>query len=63
MKSWQEYICFETFVVVNFDQHLGAAYSKCWSKYAFSMFFVQKKLKKGRKSKKFDAKFRKNGFY
>ena len=27
-------------VVVFFNQHLGAAHSKCWSKYAFSRFFV-----------------------
>ena len=24
--------------VVYFDQHLGAAHSKCWSKYPFSHF-------------------------
>ena len=34
-------------VIIHFDQRLGAAHSKCWAKYAFSMFFVQKKLIKG----------------
>ena len=41
---------------VYFNQCLGAADFKCWSKFAISMFFVQK-AEKGRKSKKMDAKF------
>ena len=32
--------------VVYFDQHLGAAHSKRWSKKSFSAFFVLKSLKK-----------------
>ena len=28
--------------VVYFDQRLVAAHSKCWLKYTFSLFFVQK---------------------
>ena len=36
--------------VVYFDQRLGAAHFKCWSKYAFSTFFRQK-AEKGIKSK------------
>ena len=33
-------------VVVYFDQCLGAAQTKKWSKYALSTFFSAKKLKK-----------------
>ena len=33
--------------VVDFDQHLGAVHSKCWSNYAFS----HEKYKKGNKSR------------
>ena len=42
-------------IVVYFEQHLGAAHSECWSKYAFSAF-VGDKAEKSRKSKKFVAK-------
>ena len=57
-------LCFETLVsnkeqlkswyVVYFDQHLDAAHSKCWSKYAF-LHFLQK-IKKRKQSKKIEAK-------
>ena len=40
--------------VVYFDQHLGAAHSKYWSKYAFSAEKAEKK-----NGKKIEAKFRK----
>ena len=30
--------------VVYFNQHLGDAHSKCWSKYALQCFFVKKVL-------------------
>ena len=43
--------------VVYFDQHLGAAHSKCWLNYAFPV--CAKKLKKGSKRKKFAATFSK----
>ena len=45
-------------IVVYFDQHLGAAHSKLWSKYAFLTFLRTNSLeeeKKGEKSKKFAA--------
>ena len=29
-------------IILYFDQRLDAVYSKRWSKYAFSLFFVQK---------------------
>ena len=32
--------------VVYLNQHLGAAHSKCWLKYDFSTFFLQKSWKK-----------------
>ena len=44
--------------VVYFNQHLGAAHSKCWSKYVFLAFFVLKSYENA-KSKKFAAKFSK----
>ena len=53
-----ELLC-NTLFVAFFDQRLGALHSKCWSKSAFSMFFVQKNRNR-KKSKKFDAKFSKN---
>ena len=43
--------------VVFFDQCLGAAHYKHWLKSVFSIFFEQKSWKKGRKSKKIEAKF------
>ena len=49
-------IFFKHMIAVYFDQCLGASHSKCWFKYAFSMSFFAKKLKKGRKNKKFEAK-------
>ena len=36
--------------IVYFDQILGAAHSKHWSKNAFSLFFCPKKLKKEEKA-------------
>ena len=41
-------VFFASCSVVYFNQHLGAAQSKDWSKYAFSTFFVSKveKLRK-----------------
>ena len=47
---------------VYFNPCLGPAHSERWSKYAFSTF-LSKKAEKGRKSKKFDAKFRKKLFF
>ena len=44
--------------VVYFDQLLSAAHSKYWSKYVFSMFFMQKS-ENGEKSKKIEAKLSK----
>ena len=41
--------------VVCFDQPMGAGDSKCWSKYAFSMYFCKKAIK----NKKFDTKLSK----
>ena len=48
--------------VVYFDQHLGAAHSKHWSKYAFVTFLL-KIAKKMQKRKKFAAKFSKKCFF
>ena len=50
------YLC-----VVYFDQCLGAVYSKGWSKDAFQ--HPLKKAEKGRKSKKFTAKFNKKWIF
>ena len=36
-------------IVVYFNQRMGAAHSKRWSKYAYKMFFV---LKAGKRKKK-----------
>ena len=49
-------------IVVYFDQCLGAVHSKHWSEYAFSMYFLQKKLKKEEKAKKIGAKLCKKTF-
>ena len=39
-KTCWESLCIAAASVVYFDQCLGAAPSKCWSKYAVSTFFV-----------------------
>ena len=44
-------------IVVYFDQRLGAAHSKGWQKYAFSMFFCLE-AEKNAKKEKFAAKIR-----
>ena len=44
-----------------FDQCLGGAHFKHWTKYALSTFFA-KKAEKGRKCKKIDAIFAKECF-
>ena len=41
-----------------FYQRLGAAHSKRWSNYAFSMFF-HKKVERGRNSKQINTEFSK----
>ena len=38
----QEIIIIINNPVVYFDQHLGAAHSKCWWKYAFTLFYMKK---------------------
>ena len=52
-----ELICSKNWNVVYFDHHLGAAYSKRWSKYVFLKFFVLKGYKNAKKRRqKFAAK-------
>ena len=48
--------------VVYFDQCLGTAHSKDWSKYAFAAFVVLKSWRK-EKSKNYDAKLSKKLFF
>ena len=45
--------------VVYFDLRLGAAHSKRWSKYAFSVFFVLKTFKKCNKVRNLQQNLRK----
>ena len=39
-------------IVVYFNQRMGAAHSKHWSKYAYKMFFCAKSWKKEEKARK-----------
>ena len=41
LSLMRELFYLKPLAVVYFDQYLGAGHSKCWLKYAFSMFFVQ----------------------
>ena len=51
----------KTNMCCTYQPTLGAWHYKCWAKYAFSMFFVQK-AEKGRKSKKIAASFSQKKF-
>ena len=66
LQGWNNTINCEkitrTVPVVYVDQCLGAAHSKRWLKYAFSIFCAEK-LKKMQKSKKFAAEFGKKMFF
>ena len=48
---------------VYFNQHMGAVYSNCWLKYAFSMFFEQKSWKKEEKVTDLMQNLAKNYFF
>ena len=57
LNTWRIKKCHP--VAVHFDQGLGAAYSKHWSKPVFSTFIVPKSWKKERESKKIETEMSK----